>query len=172
MSDPTFSQSEVGEESRDVNAAKGWHPPTAPVSRDRGLGPFPRLILRGATIIDGTGAPPWGPVDIVIENERITALVNVGTPHKAIDPKRRPGPGDHEIDCHGKFVTPGFVDAHAHIGTPYHAMSGIVPPADYIYKLWLAHGVTTVREMGAMGGLGWTMEQRELSAPTRLPRRA
>ncbi|MEN5161494.1 amidohydrolase family protein [Achromobacter spanius] len=168
MSDPTFSQSEVGEESRDVNAAKGWHPPSAPAPRDRGLGPFPRLILRGATIIDGTGAPPWGPVDIVIENDRITALVNVGTPHKAIDPKRRPGPGDHEIDCHGKFVTPGFVDAHAHIGTPYHAMSGIVPPADYIYKLWLAHGVTTVREMGAMGGLGWTMEQRELSAANQI----
>ncbi|EHK63842.1 hypothetical protein [Achromobacter arsenitoxydans] len=35
MSDPTFSQSEVGEESRDVNAAKGWHPPSAPAARDR-----------------------------------------------------------------------------------------------------------------------------------------
>ena len=47
--------------------------------RDRGDGPFERLVLRGATVIDGTGAPPWGPVDIVIENDRITALVNVGT---------------------------------------------------------------------------------------------
>ena len=33
---------------------------------DEGDGPHERLILRGATIIDGTGAPPMGPVDIVI----------------------------------------------------------------------------------------------------------
>jgi hypothetical protein len=31
-----------------------------------GEGPFERLIIRGATLIDGTGAPPIGPVDIVI----------------------------------------------------------------------------------------------------------
>jgi imidazolonepropionase-like amidohydrolase len=109
------------------------------------------------------GAPPWGPVDIVVENDRIVALVAVGTPHKAINPDRRPATGDHEIDCYGKFVTPGFIDSHAHIGTPYHSMSGIVPPADYIYKLWLAHGVTTIREMGSMNGLGWTLKQKKLA---------
>jgi len=161
--DNPYVNAEVGEESRDLNAAKGWHPPTAASRRDRGMGPFKRLVLRGATIIDGTGAPPWGPVDIVIEHDRIIALVAVGTPHKPINPERRPAAGDHEMDCHGKFVTPGFVDSHAHIGTPYHSMSGIVPPADYIYKLWLAHGVTTVREMGSMNGLGWTLEQKERS---------
>jgi len=152
--DNPFAHSEPGEESRDVNAAKGWHPPAAATRRDRGAGPFKRLVLRGATVIDGTGAPPWGPVDIVVEDGRIAALAAVGTPGKPINPDRRPPPGEHEIDCHGKFVTPGLIDSHAHIGTPYHAMSGEVPPADYIYKLWLAHGVTTVREMGAMNGLG------------------
>ena len=155
---------EPGEESRVLNAAKGWHPPVAATSRDRGVGPFPRMVLRGATVIDGTGAPPWGPVDIVIERNRIAAIVNVGTPHKPIDPARRPAAGDHEIDCAGCWVTPGFIDAHAHIGTPYHAMSGTVPPADYIYKLWLAHGVTTVREMGSMNGLGWNLQQRDAAA--------
>src|SRR5690606_27361693 len=35
-----------------------------------GAGPFKRLIIRGATMIDGTGAPPMGPVDIVIEGNR------------------------------------------------------------------------------------------------------
>jgi len=159
--DQSYASSEVGEELRDLNAAKGWHPAVAATSRDRGEGPFGRLVLRGATVIDGTGAPPWGPVDIVIEQDRIVGLVNVGTPLKEINPARRPGPGDHEIDCHGKFVTPGFVDAHAHIGTPYHSMSGIVPPADYIYKLWLAHGVTTIREMGSINGLGWNLQQKE-----------
>ncbi|MDE2754490.1 MAG: hypothetical protein OXI83_18115, partial [Gemmatimonadota bacterium] len=32
--------------------------PTTPRGADEGDGPHERLILRGATIIDGTGAPP------------------------------------------------------------------------------------------------------------------
>lgn len=162
--DNPYKDSLPGEEIAELNAAKGWFPPKAAASRERGAGPFKRLVLRGATVIDGTGAPPWGPVDIVVEDGRIAAIVGVGASLDTINPNRRPAAGDHEIDCHGKFVTPGFVDSHAHIGTPYHAMSGIVPPADYIYKLWLAHGVTTVREMGSMNGLGYTMGQRESSA--------
>lgn len=160
-SDNPYEGVQVGEESKAMNAAKGWHPAIAATSRDRGVGPFKRMVLRGATIIDGTGAPPWGPADIVVEEGRIKAIVAVGTPGLPIKPERRPAPGEHEIDCHGKFVTPGFVDAHAHIGTPYHSMSGVVPPADYIYKLWLAHGVTTIREMGSINGLGWNLQQKE-----------
>jgi hypothetical protein len=162
--DNPYANSEPGEESHDLNAGRGLHPATAATSRDRGVGPFRRMVLRGATVIDGTGAPPWGPVDIVIENERIAALIAVGTPHLPIRPDRRPAAGDHEIDCNGKYVMPGFVDSHAHIGTPYHSMSGTVPPADYIYKLWLAHGVTTVREMGSLNGLGYTLQQKAASA--------
>ena len=45
-----------------------------------GEGPFQRLIIRGATMIDGTGAPPQGPVDIVIENNRIREIRGVGSP--------------------------------------------------------------------------------------------
>jgi imidazolonepropionase-like amidohydrolase len=163
-SDHPFANAEVGEESRELNAAKGWQPAVGASGRDRGTGPFERLVLRGATVIDGTGAPPWGPVDIVVQGNRITAIVSVGTPHKPIHPDRRPAAGDHEIDCHGKFVTPGFIDSHAHIGTPYHSMAGTVPPADYIYKLWLAHGVTTVREMGSINGLGWNLQQKDAAA--------
>ena len=48
--------------------------------RSEGEGPFPHLILRGVTLIDGTGAPPVGPVDIVIEKNRIAKIVNVGVP--------------------------------------------------------------------------------------------
>ena len=61
-------------------------------------------------------------------------------------------------------MTPGFIDCHAHAGVPYHAANGWVPPVDYVYKLWLAHGVTTVREMGSMNGLGWMLRQKERSA--------
>ena len=36
-----------------------------------GEGPFDRLLIRGATVIEGSGAPPAGPVDIVVEGNRI-----------------------------------------------------------------------------------------------------
>src|ERR1700739_5114246 len=42
--------------------------------RDRGLGPFKRLALRSATVIDGTGAPPIGPLDIIVENGKIVSM--------------------------------------------------------------------------------------------------
>ena len=38
-------------------------------------GPFKQLILRGAILINGNGAPPVGPVDITVEKDKITAIV-------------------------------------------------------------------------------------------------
>ena len=154
----------IGEERiRKLNAA-GMPAVTPATTRDRGAGPHRRLVLRGATIIDGTGAPPISPVDIVVEDGRIAAIEKVGLPRKLSPDARRPAAGDHEIDCRGKYVTPGFVDCNAHIGVPYHALSGPMAPADYVYKLWLAHGVTTVREMGCFNGLGWTLDQKAKAA--------
>ena len=45
-----------------------------------GQGPFKTLVLRGAILIDGTGAPPVGPVDIVIADNRIQSVRGAGTP--------------------------------------------------------------------------------------------
>ena len=38
---------------------------------DEGKGPFKTFVIRGAMLIDGTGAAPAGPMDIVVENNRI-----------------------------------------------------------------------------------------------------
>src|SRR6478609_3270554 len=57
--------------------------------RHEGDGPFQRLVIRGATLIDGTGGPPRGPVDVVVEGNRITEIANVGVPHVPIDSTRR-----------------------------------------------------------------------------------
>jgi len=43
-----------------------------------GDGPFPQLLIRGVTLIDGTGAPPIGPIDIEVRNNRITRIDVVG----------------------------------------------------------------------------------------------
>ena len=83
---------------------------------DEGDGPHDRLILRGATIIDGTGAPPMGPVDIVIEGDRIARIQAVGFPGVPINEDRRPGDATREIDMSGMYIMPGFVDMHAHTG--------------------------------------------------------
>ncbi len=143
--------------------------PPAP-DRARGSGPFQRLILRGATLVDGTGAPPFGPVDIVVEGNRIADIVNVGFPGVAIDPDRRPQAraGDEVIDLAGHYVLPGFVDLHGHL-------SGPETPAEYILKLWMGHGITTSADPGSGNGIDWMLEhaerseRNEITAPRLLP---
>lgn len=129
--------------------------------RAEGDGPYGRLVIRGATMIDGAGAPPQGPVDIVVEGGRIAQIVAVGAPGLPIDAKRRPASGAREIDAAGKYVLPGFINLHGHIHTKD---TGQAVPPDYIFKLWLAHGVTTVRELGNEKGARWTSEVASASA--------
>jgi imidazolonepropionase-like amidohydrolase len=59
------------------------------------------------------------------------------------------------------YVMPGFVDLHAHCGG-----SQATDP-DYVYRLWLAHGVTTVRGVPC-GAMEWDLQQRELSAKNQI----
>lgn len=134
--------------------------PRAP-ARAEGEGPFQRLILRGVTVIDGTGAPPFGPVDIVIEKNRIASVSPVGSPGVPIDPAARPParPGDRDLDLQGMYVLPGLVDMHGHIGG---AEQGT--PAEYVLKLWMGHGITTIREPGSGNGLEWTLDHKAKSA--------
>jgi hypothetical protein len=125
---------------------------------DEGAGPFNRLIIRGAVVIDGTGGPPRGPVDIVIEGNRIARIAGIGTPNVPINENRRPQDADYEIDANGMYVLPGFVDIHLHTGGVPKA-----PEAEYMYKLWMAHGITTGRGV-AFGPMEWSLRERERSA--------
>ncbi|MBW3566188.1 MAG: amidohydrolase family protein [Acidobacteria bacterium] len=120
-------------------------------------------------MIDGTGAPPQGPVDIVIEGDRIARVASVGYPKVPISEENRPQGASKEIDAHGMYVLPGFVDLHAHIG------GAQAPYAEYVYKLWVAHGVTTIREPGSSNGIDWTVnemkrsDRNEIVAPRIVP---
>ena len=117
-----------------VAAASGVLPSPSSAQADPNLGDgYTRLVIRGATVIDGTGGPPEGPRDIVVEKGRIVEIVRAGQ-----------GRGDRVIEAAGKWVMPGIIDAHTHLG------GGDVPP-DYIPKLWLANGVTTVRVFSGTG---------------------
>ncbi len=105
-----------------------------------GIGPFRKMVIRNATIIDGTGGPPRGRYDIVIEGNRIASIKQAGWPGLPSPADRTPTDADYEIDATGLYVLPGFTDMHVHLPGADKA-----PDASYAYKLWLAHGVTTVR---------------------------
>jgi imidazolonepropionase-like amidohydrolase len=127
-------------------------------SADEGDGPYDRLILRGVTIIDGTGAPPQGPMDIVISGDRIEEVRSVGYPGVPINERQRPGDPEREYDLSGHYVMPGFVDMHAHTGG-----SPKAPQPEYVYKLWMAHGVTTSRGVGH-GPMMWSLQEKARAA--------
>lgn len=133
--------------------------------RSLGEGPWSQLIIRGVTLINGNGAPPTGPVDIVVENDRIKEVQVVGYPGVEIDPNKRPQlkKGGKELDATGMYLLPGFVDVHGHIGG-----SAQGTPAEYVFKLWMAHGITTVRDPSAGNGLDWVLDQKQKSAANKI----
>lgn len=127
-------------------------------------GPFERLLITNVNVIDGTGAPAYGPVNIEIAGDRIVRITEIaGTRTMSAD--QPPADGKTRvIDGAGGFVLPGFVDTHEHLGTPTHIYGGQLTDIDYVFKLLLAHGITTVRDPGSLLGLHWTSEHRRLSA--------
>src|SRR5262249_9271491 len=127
-----------------------------------GEGPFDRLLIRGAIVIDGTGAPPRSPVDIVIEGNRLRGIRNVGVPGRPPMQSGRPARGTREIDATGMYILPGFVDLHVHTGGAPKA-----PDAEYVHKLWMAHGVTAARGV-PFAGLDWSLRERERSAKNQI----
>ena len=136
----------------------------APEKKEGG-GPFTQLIIRGVILINGTGAPPKGPVDIVIENNRITQIADLGSPGIPINAARRPKlkDGGKELNCEGMYAMPGLIDMHGHIGGTAQGT-----PAEYVFKLWMAHGITTIRDPGCGNGLDWVLDEKKLSAENKI----
>ena len=134
--------------------------PESVPDRQRGEGPFERLILRGVIIVNGEGAPPAGPMDVLIEGNRITQIRNLGLYQPVPEANRIPvQPGDRVMELDGHYLLPGFVDLHAHFGGDAQGV-----PAEYVAKLWLGHGITTIREPGSFNGLDWVLSHQARSA--------
>jgi hypothetical protein len=87
------------------------------------------VALTHATVIDATGKPPLPDMTVVISGERIVA---VGRSGDVAIPS-----GAKVLDLTGRYVIPGLCDMHVH-SIP---SERITPP------LYVANGVTTVREM-------------------------
>src|SRR3712207_6731724 len=88
------------------------------------------LAIRGATLIDGTEAPPLPEATVLIAGERIAA---VGPSARVPVPE-----GAEVLEAAGKWLIPGLVDMHVHGNN-----CGVEA-----LPLWLANGVTTIRDIG------------------------
>jgi len=87
------------------------------------------LLIQGATLIDGTGNPPLADSRILIEGNVIRRI------WRATDTPPTMPPGTQVVDARGKFVIPGLIDSHVHY-------------RPYMGEMFLAHGVTTVFDLG------------------------
>jgi cytosine/adenosine deaminase-related metal-dependent hydrolase len=127
---------------------------------------YPRLIIRNAIIIEGNGTPASGPKDIVIENGRIANIVALDPVAMGRRTASRPQ-GDMEIDAAGKYVMPGLINAHAHV---QEERGGIPQPLDYELKMWLACGITTVRDVGSDTPKTLRLRQQSAAGEVAAPR--
>ena len=127
---------------------------------------YPRLVIRNAMIVDGNGTPASGPRDIVIERNTIAEIVPLD-PVALRDGRARRPAGDVEIDATGKYVLPGLINAHGHVQDE---RGGIPQPVDYCLKLWLACGITTVRDVGSDTAKTLSLRERSAKGEIAAPR--
>ena len=119
-----------------------------------------RILLKNATLIDGTGASPLPQSLVLLEGDKIIAVAG----------RLEDIPRDvewQEVDLGGKFLLPGFVNAHDHVATKRvrGPLSVQVLTSDEIalgisvnnVLTNLSEGITTMREMGSRNGFSRIM---------------
>ena len=138
------------------------------------------LVIRGGTVIDGTGGTPFS-ADVAVDGDRIVAVGRVEQT------------GSKEIDADGALVTPGFVDIHAHydgqatwdhhlapsswqgVTTVVMGNCGVgfapVRPADHQRLIELMEGVEDIPGAALHEGLSWEWQSfsEYLDAVDRIP---
>jgi len=97
---------------------------------------MPRIIIKHATLIDAAN-PVRENMTVVLQGDVIQLIAESGS--VMIDAQK-----DTIVDARGKFLIPGLWDAHVHLT--------FIPELDYktAYDLFLANGITSIRDTGAV----------------------
>jgi hypothetical protein len=107
----------------------------------------PAIAITGVRLIDGTGAAARDGMTVVVEGDRIAAIgADVRIP-----------PGAQIFDGAGKTLLPGLIDTHVHF-------------RDWVPELFLANGVTTVRDAGNPPEWILPLKKKEAAGEMRGPR--
>jgi imidazolonepropionase-like amidohydrolase len=114
------------------------------------------LVLWGARLVDGTGAPPRESVTVTVRDGRVASVEDASG-----------DPPDGAIDLDGRTLLPGLVDVHVHLLSDTSRAPGFGPPdalhgelprprevGHYVLaktaQALLEAGITTVRDVGSM----------------------
>ncbi|MEV1290491.1 amidohydrolase family protein [Micromonospora sp. NPDC049679] len=124
------------------------------------------IALTNATVFDATGAEPVEGATVVVDGERIVDIATRGA---------APASADKVIDCAGKTVMPGLMDAHVHIGAidvnileqhRNYQTSHAALKMGRILTGTLMQGYTTVRDAGGCdAGFRQAVEQGDILGP-------
>ena len=111
----------------------------------------------GATIIDGTDAEPLADATLVITDGRIQAI---GPRSEVSVPD-----GAEVIDVAGKFIIPGLINAHGHVGDTIGLEGGAYTRANLLrqLELYARYGVTTVNSLGGDGEAGFKLRNEQFT---------
>lgn len=100
------------------------------------------LLIRNATVIDGSGGPPLLNTDVRVREGRIVAIGrNLAVPA-----------GTKVINAEGKFIVPGLIDTHVHLDAPMAFQLSLREKEEIIRhtpRAFLYNGVTTVLNLSA-----------------------
>ena len=112
------------------------------------------LCIENISVID----PELG----LLENQ--TVVINAGKIHKVVPTVELPlAPDNQIIDGTGKFIIPGLWDTHVHFAF-------VEDLAPSMFDMFIAYGVTSVRDIGGEYGFVSNMKQMALANPTDVPR--
>lgn len=124
------------------------------------------LVIKGGTLIDGTGAPPIPDAALLIEDGKIKAVgpqAGLGWPREA-----------EVVDAAGKTIMPGLIDCHSHaIAYEYNLETRVTTPMSLTVVRTLKNlhtmldmGVTTLRDGGGVDlGLKTAVAQGLIPGP-------
>src|SRR5690349_18447272 len=103
-----------------------------------------RQVIVNATLVDGRGGEPQRNATVVVEDNKIASIG--GTAHR----------DDNVLDLEGRYLLPGLINAHAHLGGVALVDEDKVPAA--VVAAWIFEhcrrsldlGITTVRDTGGL----------------------